>query len=88
MTLAEQIGEILNEIDLGPWHWADLDLILVYLEDTYGYDPKDIPEIKMELNKQAHHHKIRLRRKKTIHVWATRPDIVSTDILQEYLELE
>ena len=90
MTIAEKVADVLSEVDRGPWHWADFDLILMYLNDTYGYEPKSIPTIKRELNKQAYRHRLILSetKKTVIYVWATRKDIKTTDILQEYLELE
>lgn len=95
MTIKEQVAEVLNLVDGGPWHWADLDLILLYFNDDYGYDKDDIPAIQEELDKQAYHHIIRVpevtrkgvARLKTIHVWATRPEIKASDIKKEYLEL-
>lgn len=71
--------------------------MLDYSSTTYGYltikqgnaqYKKDIQAIQEELDKQAYHHIIRVKkvnqkgisRPKTIHVWATRPEIKIDDI--------
>ena len=92
MTLSEQVKEVLWGIDQGPWHWADYDLILIYLDDL-GYDgspdsqlfTKD--ELMEELDRQAYRHKLIISSKETVDVWATRPGMKTTDILQEYIEI-
>ncbi len=92
MTLAEQVKEVLEGIDQGPWHWADYDLILIYLDDL-GYNglpysklfTKD--ELMEELDRQAYRHKLIISSKETVNVWATRPGMKTTDILQEYIEI-
>ena len=87
MTLAEQIEEVLQYIEEGPWHWADFDLIMIYLDDL-GYSTEEFTrkEIVQELDKQADHHKLILDSKTTINVWATRPGLKTENILREYLE--
>lgn len=92
MTLAEQVEEVLWGIDQGPWHWADYDLILIYLDDL-GYN--ELPysklftkdELMEELDRQAYRHKLIISSKETVNVWATRPRMKTTDILQEYIEI-
>lgn len=85
-TIQAQVKEILEYIDGGPWHWADWDLILIYYGDDFGFNRRDISLIRKELDKQAYHHELRIGRT-TIHVWATRPEIETFTILQEYLNL-
>lgn len=96
MTLSEKIQEVLDLVDGGPWHWADLDLLLIYLDDGgYEYDKEDIPAIMEELDKKAYHHIVRVKevnrmgvaKIKSFHVWATRPEITTETIKKEYLEL-
>ncbi len=87
MTLSEQIEEVLQYIEGGPYHWADFDLIMIYLSDS-GYSTEDFTteEIIKELDSQADRHKLILDSKTTINIWATRP-LKTENILQEYLEI-
>ena len=85
MNLTEQVKEVLEAIDGGPWHWADFDLILIYMDD-FGYDQKDHWALIEELNKQAYYHRIMVD-KYPIGIWATREDITDDQIIQDIIEL-
>lgn len=86
MSLAEIIEEILNNIDLGPFGWADLDYILMQNLDLDGFK---LGEIKAELDKQATKHTILIQItedvQQEITVWATR-EVSDEEIIKYYEE--
>jgi len=86
MNLAEIIEEILNQIDLGPFGWADLDYILMQNIDLDIYT-RD--EILAELDKQATKRTILIQITEDvaqeITIWATR-EVSDDDIIKYYEE--
>ena len=85
-TIRAQVKEILQYIDGGPWHWADWDLVLMYMADC-GYDTsKEVqPEIVNQLDIQAYCHSVLIPEidPKPKTVWATRPEITTQKIVED-----
>lgn len=86
MNLAEIIEKILNDIDLGPFGWADLDYILMQDMDLDIYT-RD--EIIAELDKQATKRTLSIQItedvQQEITVWATR-EVSDEEIIKYYEE--
>lgn len=86
MSLAEIIESIINNIELGPFGWADLDYILMYNPALDGFD---LGEIKAELDKQATRRTLSIQITEDVQqeiiVWATR-EVSDEEIIKYYEE--